>query len=77
MGANPNHITIAGESAGSMSVSESMASSLSKNLMNAAICESGASMKPTGEPYPLQDGEKTGMGFAKKAGFPKLADLRK
>ncbi|MEO9069453.1 MAG: carboxylesterase family protein [Ginsengibacter sp.] len=76
-GGNPHHVTIAGESAGSMSVSALMASPLSKNLINAAIGESGASINPTGAPVSLKDAEKTGMEFAKKAGFPKLADLRK
>jgi para-nitrobenzyl esterase len=76
-GGTPHHVTIGGESAGSMSVSLLMASPLSKNLINAAIGESGASINPTGAPVSLKDAEKTGMEFAKKAGVPTLAELRK
>lgn len=76
-GGNPHHVTIAGESAGSISVSELMASPLSKNLINAAIGESGAAIHPTLAPVPLKDAEKTGLDFATKAGFPTLAGLRK
>src|ERR1043166_1768164 len=41
-GGDPQHVTIAGESAGSVSVSAHMASPLSKDLIAAAIGESGA-----------------------------------
>jgi len=76
-GGNPDHVTIAGESAGSISVNELMASPLSKNLINAAIGESGAGINPTLAPVPLKEAEKIGSDFAKKAGFPTLAALRK
>ena len=76
-GGDPRKVTIAGESAGSMSVSMQMASPLSKGLFAGAIGESGASINPTLAPVSLKDAEKNGMDFAKKAGYPTLAELRK
>lgn len=76
-GGDPKKVTIAGESAGSMSVSLQMASPLSKGMFAGAIGESGASINPTLAPVSLKDAEKNGMDFAKKAGHPSLAELRK
>ena len=76
-GGSPNKITIAGESAGSIGVSQQMASPLSKNLIAGAIGESGAGIKPTMAPVSLKEAENTGLEFAKNAGYPNLAELRK
>ena len=75
-GGDPKKVTIAGESAGSISVSAQMASPLSKNLIAGAIGESGAGINPTLAPVPLAEAEKTGLEFAKKAGYNTLAELR-
>ncbi|WP_339655397.1 carboxylesterase family protein [uncultured Maribacter sp.] len=76
-GGNPNKVTIAGESAGSIGTSQQMASPLSKNLIAGAIGESGASINPTMSPVTLKEAENTGLEFSKSIGYPTLAELRK
>jgi para-nitrobenzyl esterase len=75
-GGNPDHITIAGESAGSIAVFGQMASPLSRGLIAGAIGESGAMIKPTLPALSLADGEKIGTAFAQKVSANSLADLR-
>jgi len=75
-GGDSKKVTIAGESAGSISVSYQMASPLAKNLIAGAIGESGAGIHPTLAPVPLAEAEKTCDEFAKKAGYSTIAQLR-
>lgn len=74
-GGDPAQVTIAGESAGSISVSAQMASPLSKKLFARAIGESG-SLLGAMTPAPLAESEQVGVKFAASAGAKSLAELR-
>jgi len=74
-GGDPAKVTIAGESAGSISVSALMASPLSRGLIAGAIGESGA-MTSSLPPRPLPESEQDGVKFAASAGASSLAALR-
>jgi para-nitrobenzyl esterase len=74
-GGDPDKVTIAGESAGSISVSAQMASPLSKDLIAGAIGESG-SLMGTLPPVPLSEAEESGAKLAAKLAAKTLADLR-
>ena len=74
-GGDPRRVTIAGESAGSASVSAQMASPLSKDLIAGAIGESG-SIIATLPPVPLQQAEQGGVRFASELGVSSIARLR-
>lgn len=73
-GGDPTNVTIAGQSAGSMSVNCLVASPLAKNLFNKAIAESGASLA---RPMPtLTQAEESGLKVMQTLGTSSLAELR-
>ena len=74
-GGDPKRVTIAGESAGSVSVSAQMASPLSKNLIAGAIGESGSLLGAL-PAIPLKKAEEIGVEFATTVKANSLAELR-
>ncbi|HEX8150993.1 MAG TPA: carboxylesterase family protein [Pyrinomonadaceae bacterium] len=74
-GGDPGRVTVAGESAGSASVSAQMASALSRDLIAGAIGESG-SVLSTMRAVPLAQAEADGTKFAGEVGAASLAALR-
>jgi para-nitrobenzyl esterase len=76
-GGDPNKITIAGESAGSISVSAHMASPLSKNLIAGAIGQSGAMINPTQTPISFEDAQNNGISFATAIKVHSVQELRR
>ncbi|MGP8239554.1 MAG: carboxylesterase/lipase family protein [Limisphaerales bacterium] len=83
-GGDPDKVTIFGESAGGIAVSELCASPLAKGLFQGAMSESGGSFgppRPTTFPGEnlkrLSDAERAGEAYVKSAGVSSISELRK
>ena len=77
-GGDPGNVTIAGQSAGAMSISLLMASPEAKGLFHRAIAQSGGVFEPLdlAPGYRLASAERDGAAFAEKLGASTAAQLR-
>jgi para-nitrobenzyl esterase len=78
-GGDPKRVTIAGQSAGAMAVSELMASPRAKGLFQRAIAESGGLFEPIqlAPDYVLTKSEAVGEKYLASLGVSSIAQLRK
>lgn len=77
-GGDPARVTIAGQSAGSSSVSILMASPVARGLFHQAIGQSGGFFEPVqiAPHFALRNAERDGVAFAGALGVHSLAELR-
>jgi para-nitrobenzyl esterase len=78
-GGDPGNVTLAGQSAGAMSINVLLASPLTKGLFHQVIAESGALFSDLAYPpiLSLTDAEQQGLEFAQSRKVDNLEQLRK
>jgi para-nitrobenzyl esterase len=81
LGGDPTRVTLFGQSAGAIMISDLVASPEAKGLFSGVIGESSGSFSPVGSPVdglkPLAAAEKLGADYAGSLGAPSLEALRK
>jgi para-nitrobenzyl esterase len=74
LGADPQRITIAGQSAGAIAVDDLLAAPQARGLFSAAIAQSGSGLGI--DAIPIREAEANGAKFAARLGVTTLAQLR-
>ncbi|MEC3948360.1 carboxylesterase/lipase family protein, partial [Sphingobium sp. HWE2-09] len=75
-GGNPGQVTIAGQSAGSMSVSLLQASPAARGLFQRAVGMSGGAFGGIATPIPLKEGEAEGLALQTALGAQSIDQMR-
>ncbi len=75
-GGNPEHIVLGGESAGSISVSAQLLTSLNKNLLKGATAQSGSMLGLDFSSRSLSTGESEGLALQQALGLQNLEQMR-
>ena len=76
-GGDPKRVTLMGQSAGAIAISDLQVSPLARGLFDRIVALSGSALAPAFDTPPLADAEKTGQAFAASLGTPSLAALRR
>ncbi len=75
-GGDPDNVTLAGQSAGSMAISALQQSPLTQGLFQRIVAMSGSNFVGNVDPVPLAMAEAQGLAVAQELGAASLADLR-